>query len=160
MRRMQHWHPPRSVQLWMLWATHGGAGWLWWMVGGLVWWLGGDSRRRALCAEGLAAASAILVFQVVKRITGRRRPCDLEPHCWSRLLPPDRFSFPSGHALAAFAVAIALGSFYPSAWGPLLFCAASVAVSRVVLGMHFLSDVLAGAVAGSAIGYASYLVAR
>jgi undecaprenyl-diphosphatase len=45
--------------------------------------------------------------------------------------------------------------FYPGLEGPLYFLAISIGVSRIVLGMHFLSDVLAGAVIGSALGLAS-----
>lgn len=79
----------------------------------------------------------------------------MEPHCWSRLLPPDQFSFPSGHTITAFAVAVSLGAFYPEMRPGLYFCAASVAGSRILLGMHFLSDVVAGAGIGAVLGGAS-----
>jgi undecaprenyl-diphosphatase len=48
-----------------------------------------------------------------------------------------------------------LGAFYPVMLPGLLFCAASVAASRILLGMHFLSDVLAGAAIGCALGVLS-----
>ncbi len=67
-------------------------------------------------------------------------------------MPPDQFSFPSGHAITAFAVATSLGAFYPEIQPILYFCATSVAVSRIVLGMHFLTDVLAGAALGFLLG--------
>jgi undecaprenyl-diphosphatase len=112
----------------------------------------------------LAAAGAVLVgtviFKVLKRAVGRKRPCAIQPHCWATLLPPDQFSFPSGHSITAFAVAISLGAFYPPALPVLMFCASSVAVSRVVLGMHFLSDVIAGSALGAALGYAAAVVLR
>jgi len=79
----------------------------------------------------------------------------LETHCWSSLLPPDQFSFPSGHSITAFAVAVSLGSFYPTLIEGLLFCAVSVAISRILLGMHFLSDVLAGWAIGAGLGFLS-----
>jgi len=79
----------------------------------------------------------------------------LETHCWSSLLPPDQFSFHSGHSITAFAVAVSLGSFYPTLIAGLLFCAVSVAISRILLGMHFLSDVLAGCAIGAGLGYLS-----
>ena len=79
----------------------------------------------------------------------------MEPHCWADLLPPDQFSFPSGHTITAFAVAVSLSMYYPEMLPGLLFCAVSIAVSRILLGMHFLSDVLAGAAIGSALGYAA-----
>jgi undecaprenyl-diphosphatase len=57
-------------------------------------------------------------------------------------------------------VAISLGAFYPMMRAELLFCAASVAGSRILLGMHFLSDVVAGALLGGGLGYASVMVWR
>ena len=74
----------------------------------------------------------------------------------SELLPPDQFSFPSGHTITAFAIAVPLSLFYPSLLAGLFFCAISIAVSRILLGMHFLSDVLAGCVLGSALGYTAF----
>jgi undecaprenyl-diphosphatase len=76
------------------------------------------------------------------------------------LLPPDRFSFPSGHTITAFAVALSLAAFYPGMLPGLLFCAASIALSRILLGMHFLSDVLAGALIGSVLAYGAVWLAR
>jgi undecaprenyl-diphosphatase len=82
----------------------------------------------------------------------------MEPHCWAHLLPPDQFSFPSGHTITAFAVAVALGSFYPEMQPGLFFCAVSVAASRILLGMHFLSDVVAGASLGAVLGGVSAML--
>ena len=55
-------------------------------------------------------------------------------------------------------MAISLGAFYPDALPGLLFCAASVAASRILLGMHFLTDVIAGAIVGSALGALSFFI--
>ena len=99
---------------------------------------------------------SVLLFAWLKRLTGRRRPCQIEPHCWATLLPPDQFSFPSGHTMTAFAVAIPLALFYPTLAIGLFFCALSIAMSRILLGMHFLSDVVAGALIGTGLGYLGY----
>jgi undecaprenyl-diphosphatase len=72
----------------------------------------------------------------------------------------DKFSFPSGHSTTAFAVALSLGSFYPEIMPLLLLLASNVAVSRVVIGMHFLSDVLVGSGMGALLGYVAYHFAR
>jgi undecaprenyl-diphosphatase len=98
------------------------------------------------------------MFLALKKVTGRKRPSALVPHCWATLLPPDQFSFPSGHTITAFAFTVATGSFYPHALGVLLVGALSVATSRIVLGMHFLSDVLVGAFLGAGLGYAGFTI--
>jgi undecaprenyl-diphosphatase len=158
MRRVNRWRAPRWVRLWTTCATRGGDGWLWYALGVLVLLFGGPQRFAATGAGALASGAGILLFLRLKRWTGRRRPCAIEPHCWATLLPPDQFSFPSGHSITAFAVTVALGSFYPVLLAGLLLCAVSVAASRILLGMHFLSDVVAGAAIGALLGYAAALL--
>ncbi len=149
MRRVNRWHAPRWIRVWMLCATRGGDGWLWYSLGLMLLLFGGDLRFHAVGSGVLAAGAGIAVFIRLKRTFRRRRPCAFEPHCWATLLPPDQFSFPSGHTITAFAVAISLAHFYPDLGIGLLFCALSVAASRILLGMHFLSDVVAGAGIGT-----------
>lgn len=160
MRRVHRWRAPRWIRLWMICATRGGDGWLWYSMGAAILVFGGAERFAAVGAAGVASGVGIALFLWMKRLTGRRRPCAIEPHCWADLLPPDRFSFPSGHSITAFAAALPLGLFFPSLMIGLLFCAISIAVSRVVLGMHFLSDVVAGSAIGSMLGYAAFLLFR
>jgi undecaprenyl-diphosphatase len=155
MRRVHRWQAPRWIRLWMICATRGGDGWLWYLMGLVILILGGPERFAAVGAASLAAGLGISTFLILKKKIGRRRPCAIEPHCWSTLLPPDQFSFPSGHTITAFAVTVSLGIFYPHLLPGLLFVAGSVAVSRILLGMHFLSDVIAGAALGSALGIAT-----
>lgn len=158
MRAVHRWLPPRWFRVWMLASSRGGDGWLWSFVAVILALFGGSSRAAALGAGTTAAGVAIAVYSCLKRVVCRQRPCAVEPHCWSALVPPDRFSFPSGHAMVAFAVAVPLGLFYPVAAAALYFCAVSISASRVVLGMHFLSDVLAGGVLGGLLGYGSWIV--
>ena len=160
MRRVNNWRPPKWVQLWMVAATRAGDGWLWYATGVLVLLYGGTRRLEAIAAASTAAAIGSLLFVIIKRTTGRRRPCEIAPHCWATLLPPDQFSFPSGHTISAFAAAIPFGLFYPAILPFLLFCAFSIAASRIVLGMHFLSDVVVGAGLGVALGYTACILYR
>jgi undecaprenyl-diphosphatase len=154
MMRVNGWQAPQWIRRWMLMATKGGDGWLWSAIGAILLLFGGTQRFDALTAGFESVGVSQVTFFLLKRIIGRERPCTVAPHCWSLLLPPDRFSFPSGHTMTAFAIAISLGIYYPSLLVGLVFCAASVAASRVILGLHYLSDVLAGVLIGSVIGAA------
>jgi undecaprenyl-diphosphatase len=156
MRRMNRWQPPRWMRWWMLVSTRGGDGWVWLLCGATVLASHDPARYAALCAAAVAAAIGILIFQTIKKAVGRRRPSCIQPHCWAKLLPPDQFSFPSGHSLTAFAVATSLALFYPKMELLLMFSASSVALSRIVLGLHFLSDVLAGSAIGVMVGYLAF----
>jgi undecaprenyl-diphosphatase len=155
MRRMNRWRAPRWVRYWMIAASRMGDGWLWYGLGVMLLAYGGPQRFSAVGAAGAAALAGIGLFKLLKTLSQRPRPCQVEPHCWSKVLPPDKFSFPSGHTMTAFSIALVVSYFYPSLEGALFFLALSIALSRIVLGMHFLSDVLAGMVLGIALGCAS-----
>ena len=158
MRKVNKWPAPRWIRLLSIAATRAGDGWLWYSLGLLILLFGGDGRLTAIAAAGSAAIVGIGLFVSIKKISGRKRPCEIEPHVWAHLLPPDRFSFPSGHTITAFAVAITLGTFYPVLFAPLLLCALIIATSRILLGMHFLSDVLVGAIIGTGLAIISHAV--
>jgi undecaprenyl-diphosphatase len=158
MHRLNRWRPPRWVRWWMLLATRAGDGWLWGLIGLAVLFSPDAMRFRAIEAAACAVACGILLFHMLKRLVCRIRPCDIEPNCWAHIVTRDKFSFPSGHSTTAFAVAISLGCFYPEILPVLLGLAVNVAVSRVVIGMHYLSDVVVGSGMGALLGYTAFLV--
>lgn len=96
---------------------------------------------------GLIVTSIVVVshvaVQIVKRTVGRPRPA-AGTDVLALAAEPDRFSFPSGHAAAAMAVALGYGFIAPASLPLLVAAAMVVGVSRVVLGVHYLGDVLAG----------------
>jgi undecaprenyl-diphosphatase len=155
MTRVNQWRPPRWIRLWAVCATRGGDGWLWYALGIFALLFGGPHARWTVLAAALACASGIGVFLALKRTFRRKRPCAIAASCWATLLPPDQFSFPSGHTITAFSIAVPFAFAFPALAPVLLACALSVAISRVLLGMHFLSDVVAGGVIGSLLGYAA-----
>ena len=77
----------------------------------------------------------------------------------SRTPPPDRFSFPSGHSMNAFAVAVVYGYYFPSMLVPLMALAALIAASRVFLSLHYPSDVTVGAVVGVTVASLVIMIA-
>lgn len=152
MRRVHDWNAPRLMRGLMIAATRMGDGWLWGALGLFLLLFGGDARFLAVSSGSLAACVGIVIFCSLKHASRRKRPCEIMPHCWASIAPPDRYSFPSGHTIVAFAVALSVGSFYP-VWLPALLVAALlIAMSRIILGMHFLSDVVAGAAIGALLG--------
>ena len=155
MLRVNRWTPPLWVRRWMIAASRAGDGWGWALVGVAVLLFGGAERFAAIEAGVLAVGLGMALFHSLKRVAGRARPCATEEHCWATLLPPDRFSFPSGHTITAFAVATPFSLFYPDAAPLLVFGALSVAASRILLGLHFLSDVIAGVAIGCGLGFAA-----
>jgi len=123
----------------------------------LVAWGRGE---RAFSIRGLAGAATVagagLLDQVVKNVACRARPGAASPGVFFVHFPcfPARYaeaSFPSGHATTAFAAAVLLACWYPRQAGLFFGLAAIVGVSRVLLGAHFPSDVLAGALLGSSV---------
>jgi len=117
-------------------------------------------RFIAFAASASAEAATVVIFRYIKKISKRKRPCHMETHCWANVLPPDQFSFPSGHAMSAFAIATPLCFFYPELQAALIALSVSIAMSRVILGMHFVSDVVVGSLMGAGLGYGAYLLVR
>jgi undecaprenyl-diphosphatase len=124
-----------------------------WVAAGVgVAWLGGPRGRRAGIATALASLGTTYVVQrMVKPIFRRRRPFVSREVLVVGIRTGDH-SFPSGHTASSFAAATSLATFYPNA-APLVFTLATlVGASRVHLGHHFPSDVMAGALIGIGTG--------
>ncbi|MFI8441175.1 phosphatase PAP2 family protein [Streptomyces rochei] len=121
------------------WAGEHGALWL---AGGLAA-AAADRPRRGAWLRGTAlTAGAHLVSMGVKRVVRRPRPTHVTP----LVRTAGRHSFPSSHATSAAAAAVVFGALGVRAAWPL---AAAVCVSRLVVGVHYPSDVAAGAALGA-----------
>ena len=92
---------------------------------------------------------------VLKPLVGRIRPFSINPGVELLIAPPADASFPSGHTAASFAAAAALWRASGSPWagGGAVLLAAVIAYSRLYLYVHWPSDVLGGALLGTALGY-------
>ena len=106
----------------------------------------------SICSFVIADALA----DMLKPVIGRVRPCQAVPGLRLPVRCPHSFSMPSGHAISSFAAATTLfylpRYFVPTLarWYPLVL-AATVALSRVYLGVHYPSDVIVGAALGSTV---------
>lgn len=119
---------------------------------GIRW--GGD----AMMAWAAVAMGAVVVQKGLKRAAGRPRPCQVEGGPAQRAPIPDAGSFPSGHTLHAVMAAVAVGTLVPSLATAFVLLAVLLGLSRVALGVHYPSDVLAGAVLGAVAGWAFLLL--
>lgn len=103
---------------------------------------------------GLAVLVALtlshVAVQILKRAVARPRPCDANGRPLALVDLPDPFSFPSGHAAAATAVAGAVSVAHPITAPVLIPLAAWIAYSRVALRVHHVGDVVAGVALGAA----------
>jgi undecaprenyl-diphosphatase len=125
-------------------------------IGLRAFWRGDAARGRRGLMGGLAVALAGILDQLLKNLLCRARPNAAGTGAFLAVFPcfPAPYavaSFPSGHATTGFALATVLSLWYPRgawAWG---LGAVLVGWSRIVLGSHFPSDVLAGAVLGVAV---------
>ena len=124
-----------------------------WYVLMLVFAACGGTRGAFAAAHMLATgAVALALYRWLKRWTRRPRPFRCCDGVVAHVPPLDEFSFPSGHTLHAVSFSIVALAYFP-ALAPLLFVmCALVAASRVVLGLHYPSDVLAAIAIGSALG--------
>jgi undecaprenyl-diphosphatase len=131
----------RSRRAWVV-VTHMGGLWCSGLAAVLPLLAGAVLRAAALHAFlGLAISHAII--QIIKRKVLRERP-STAVGTEALITSPDAFSFPSGHATAAMAVAFAYAVTFPVLAAPLIMLAAAVGLSRVCLRVHYPGDVLAG----------------
>ncbi len=130
--------------------AHSGDSWFWLLGLAVLYWLGSDPwNTRAIWMAVSILVTAALVFSI-KLVTRRQRPAGE----WGAIYrKTDPHSFPSGHAArAALLATLALG-LGPAWFGWLLLAwAPLVILARAAMGLHYLSDVLAGALLGVMIG--------
>jgi undecaprenyl-diphosphatase len=111
------------------------------------------TRLHAAWMLGAIVAQSAIV-SVLKMLVGRVRPCDALAWCVPLgVASPGGGSFPSGHAAGSFAFAAFVAVAAPRWAAPAFAWAALTAWSRCVLGVHYPSDVLAGALVGLAVGF-------
>jgi undecaprenyl-diphosphatase len=110
-----------------------------------------EDALRFTASAALSLLLAFAVYPTLKRFLARMRPCDYDPSLARHPEPLDHYSCPSGHAMTAAAYAVPLMIAAPSAAPLALAICAIVSWSRVALGHHYVSDVIAGTLLGAGV---------
>ena len=141
---------PGALRNVAIFFAHSGDSWFWGVALIILWWLGNGFWKRWALIElaGISVLAALVMS--LKFIIRRRRP---EGEWGGIYRSTDPHSFPSGHAARAFMIAVMAAGLGPGLaalilwiWAPL------VALARVAMGVHYVSDVVAGFLVGILMG--------
>lgn len=129
-----------------------GDGWIWFAVMLLLPLIYGGSAISVSLIMVASSMVATALYKLIKNSTHRVRPCHDTPGLLVTVAPLDRYSFPSGHTLHAVCFTWIVCSCYPGWIWFLLPFTILTGLSRMVLGLHYFSDVLIGAIIGGLVG--------
>ena len=130
--------------------AHSGDSWFWGMALILFWFFSNPDWKQWEVVEFFGIAGLAVVVLSIKFLVRRRRPAG----DWGKIYrDTDPHSFPSGHAARSFLIAVIASALGPPWLATLLWVwAPLVALARVSMGVHYLSDVVVGAVVGMVVG--------
>lgn len=135
-----------------------GDGGFWLLMAGAVVMTQGASAISQLVHVAVTAVIGVLIYKLIKNRLVRERPYINHGGIICGTAPLDRYSFPSGHTLHAVSLAALFAHVEPLLAPIVVPFALLVAASRVILGLHYPSDVLAGAAIGGMLGSVSLLL--
>jgi undecaprenyl-diphosphatase len=143
---------------WIKWLSKTGDGQLYLILGLMLWWLEPQHGALFLYSALLAYMLEIPIYILLKNSLKRKRPCHHIIKLSAHIVPSDKFSLPSGHTAAAFLMASLIAHFYPTLSVVAYIWASCIGGSRVLLGVHYPSDILAGVLLGLGISAISLLI--
>ncbi|HHB1591990.1 TPA: phosphatase PAP2 family protein [Vibrio campbellii] len=133
-------------------VSHSGDGHLYLVLGLLAWFLDKQQGQWFLLAGLIAFAIELPIYWALKNSFKRRRPEELSALLPAFITPSDRYSLPSGHTAAGFVMAMLINHFYPELGTFAFVWAGLIGISRILLGVHFFTDIIIGALLGSLCG--------
>ncbi|MFT4257538.1 MAG: phosphatase PAP2 family protein [Pseudoxanthomonas sp.] len=157
--RANRWGEGTGVRRFFAIISRLGDGVFWYLLMGALVLLDGLDGLAASAHMAATGVVALALYKTLKRRTRRPRPFAADDRIRAWVAPLDEFSFPSGHTLHAVSFTLVALAYYPMLALLLVPFTACVAASRVVLGLHYPSDVLAATAIGLALAGASLRVA-
>jgi len=156
--RANTWAEQTWVRRYFQTVSRLGDGLIWYLLGAVILLVEGSNGIPAFAHLAAMAVVTSLLYRYLKKWTKRPRPFanDNRIHVWTA--PLDEFSFPSGHTLHAVSFTLVALAYYPVLAPVLIPLAISIALSRVILGLHYPSDVFAATIIGSLLAWASFFV--
>jgi undecaprenyl-diphosphatase len=141
-------------------ASRLGDGWFWYALGLSLLIVEGGAAGVAVTLMAVCGLSGSAFYKLLKQGIRRPRPCDVHQHLTLTVAPLDRFSFPSGHTLHAVIFSMIVTAHAPWLGWVVWPFTILVAASRLVLGLHYPTDVIAGACLGAGMAWAGLAAAN
>ena len=142
---------PGALRAMAAFLAHSGDSWFWWLALIVLWFYSGSAWQEWEVVEFFGIGVLAVVVLGIKFLVRRKRP---EGEWGGIYRNTDPHSFPSGHAARAFMIAVVASALAPTwlavilwIWAPL------VAIARVAMGVHYVSDIIAGAVLGMFVAW-------
>jgi undecaprenyl-diphosphatase len=150
-KQMRVAEKPGALRAIAVFFAHSGDSWFWGPTLIVLWFLGNSTWRRWEVVEFVGIWGLAALVMIIKFLVRRRRP---EGEWGGIYRNTDPHSFPSGHAARAFLIAVVASALAPPWLGILLWIwAPLVSVARVAMGVHYVSDIVAGAGLGIVVAW-------
>ncbi len=156
--RANTWAEQTWVRRYFQTVSRLGDGIVWYLLGAIILLVEAQRGLPVFMHLAMMAIVTSTLYRYLKKWTKRPRPFanDTRIHVWTA--PLDEFSFPSGHTLHAVSFTLVTLAYYPVLAVVLIPLAISIALSRVILGLHYPSDVFAATVIGSVLAWVSFFI--
>jgi undecaprenyl-diphosphatase len=140
------------------WISHSANGYYYPLIPVLLFLLDPAGAYSFLISAAIAFIIELPAYKIIKKCVKRFRPYEVNKNIKNRIMPSDRFSLPSGHTAAAWVIALLIAIHFPLLAIPVSIWAILVGISRIYLGVHYPTDVLAGFILGAVSAVSSILI--
>lgn len=142
----------------MYWTSRSGEGHAYILLGAVFTIYDKYSGIKIFIASLTSFLIELLIQKSIKHTIKRERPAENIKGIDYKIQPPDSFSFPSGHAAAAFMIAAVFSYYYNSLWPVFYSWAIMISFSRIYNGVHYFSDVIFGGALGYICAHAGIMI--